>query len=240
LLEMLAVVKEFCMFLLDPLSHVARWRHARLHLTLGLLTCALLLVSCSGLNQGGATTGQTAAATPSQQPLSKLHWCKSPFILFRNEHAPAAGTPTATSAPSGSPTPSTLTDWTQIKPLLGFSVYLPSTLPITSCLVSASGTVNDPVFGSSFIIGYTLPDKSPFSFSEAPARPNGSAFQCTTIKSGGAATRTPQASPTQTPILLCTGVKGTTNIVFSGRGSQASLKQTFDSLQADVAWVPAA
>ena len=46
------------------------------------------------------------------------------------------------------------------------------------------------------------------------------------------------ASPTQVPILLCTGVKSTTNIVFSSRGNETALKKTFDTLQSNVAWVP--
>jgi hypothetical protein len=141
-----------------------------------------------------------------------------------------------------------LTDWSQVKPLLGFTVYLPAMLPPRSCLVSASGTVDDPIFGGSFIIGYTLPDKSPISFSEAPSRPNGSDFQCTSMKSatisaparGAGVTPTPRVSPTQSQILACIGIKGTTNIVFSGHGTQASLKQIFDNLKPDVAWVPAA
>jgi hypothetical protein len=228
---------------------------------------SFLLASCSSLSFGSGSASPTANATPSQLPLSKLHWCKKPFILFRDEHAPATKTPTATatpstattpgatakasatSAPTGSPTLSTLTDWSQVKPLLGFTVYLPSTLPPQSCLVSVSGTVDDPIFGGSFIIGYTLPDKSPISFSEAPSRPNGSNFQCTSMKGAtisapatatAGITATPQSSPTQPQILACIGIKGTTNIVFSGRGTAASLKQIFDNLKPDVAWEPAA
>ncbi len=252
------------MFIPQSSSLVARRRYKWFYLSICLLLSSFFLASCSGLSFGGSTT-PTAKPTPSKQPLAKLHWCNNkPFILFRDEHAPSAGTPTATpttvsttpgatatasatSTPTGSPTPSTLTDWTQIAPLLGFTVYLPATLPNNSCLVSASGTVNDPIFGSNFIIGYLLPDKSPISFSEAPTRSNNIDFQCTSTKSStssttsgpGAGTPTVQASPTQVPILLCTGVKANTNIVFSSRGNETTLKQTFDTLQPNVAWVPA-
>jgi hypothetical protein len=257
---MIRVVKEFCMFVAQFSSLVMRWRYKWFYLTISLLLSSFFLGSCSGLSLGGPTT-PTATPTPSNLPLAKLHWCNKPFILFRDEHAPVSGTPTATATaattpgatatasatPNGSPTPSTLTDWSQISPLLGFTVYLPTTLPNNSCLVSASGTVNDPIFGGNFIIGYLLPDKSPISFSEAPSRSNNIDFQCTSTKSGsanttltpGAGTPTAQASPTQVPILLCTGVKSTTNIVFSSRGNETALKKTFDTLQPDVAWVPA-
>lgn len=250
------------MFVAQFSSLVMRWQSKWFYLTISLLLSSFFLASCSGLSLGGPTT-PTATPTPSNTPLAKLHWCNKPFILFRDEHAPVSGTPTATATaattpgatatatatvtPSGSPTPSTLTDWSQIAPLLGFTVYLPTTLPNNSCLVSASGTVNDPIFGGSFIIGYLLPDKSPISFSEAPSRSNNIDFQCTSTKSGntnttptpGAGTPVAHASPTQVPILLCTGVRSTTNIVFSSRGNETVLKKTFDTLQPNVAWVPA-
>lgn len=248
------------MFVAQFSSLVMRWQYKWFYLTISLLLSSFFLASCSGLSFGVPTT-PTATPTPSNMPLAKLHWCNKPFILFRDEHAPVSGTPTATATaaatagatatasatPSGSPTPSTLTDWSQIAPLLGFTVYLPTTLPNNSCLVSASGTVNDPIFGGSFIIGYLLPDKSPLSFSEAPSRSNNIDFQCTSTKSGstnttptpGAGTPAAHASPTQIPILLCTGVKNTTNIVFSSRGNETVLKKTFDTLQPNVTWVPA-
>ncbi len=240
--------------------HVARWRYLWVYPATCLLLSSFLLISCSGLNSGGGSSASSAKASSSQSPLIQLHWCKKPFILFRDEHAPTTVTPAAqatpsttataratATAPAGSPTPSTLTDWSQVKPLLGFTVYLPSTLPPQSCLVSVSGTINDPVFGGSFIIGYTLPDKSPMSFSEAPSRPNGGDFQCTTMKSvtisalasSTANTSTPQSTPTQAPTMYCIGNKGTTNIVFSWHGTAASLKQIFDNLKPDVAWIPA-
>src|SRR5450759_61378 len=157
------------------------------------------------------------------------------------------GTPTATATTSPTPTtpgqPTTITDWSQIEPNLGFTVYLPATLPAKTCLVSVSGTVHDPIFGGNFIIGYLLPDGSPLSLSEAPMRTNSRDFQCTSSK--GTSPQNPGTpgvtpGPTQIPILLCTGAKDTTDVVFSMKGSEESLKKFFDALQPNVEWAPVA
>ncbi len=223
---------------------------------------------------GGGSSTPTAHPTPSNVTLSKLHWCNKPFIVFRDEHAPVTGTPTgsgstptatattgatpgvtATGTAGNTPTPTvtttpppsgptTVTDWSQVQPNLGFTVYLPTTLPKTACLVSAYGTLHDPIFGGNFIIGYQLADGTPISLSEAPVRSNSNdgAFQCTaskTVSKTPSGTPTVTASPTQVPMLLCTGARDTTNVVFSAQGSEESLKQFFDALQPDVNWVPA-
>ena len=251
-------------------SFVVRWRYIGLCLSICLLVSSFILVSCSNVSLGAGGSGPKTTPTPSRVALSNLHWCNKSFIVFRDEHAPvtvtrASGTPaatatattgstpgaTATTSASGTPTaipsPTTLTDWSQIKPNLGFTVYLPPTLPGNTCLVSASGTLNDPIFGGNFIIGYLLPDTSPLSLSEAPVRTNSREFQCTASKGEASQVSqiphttnspTPTAGPTKVPVLLCTGVKDSTSIVFSERGSEASLKQFFDALRPDVAWVP--
>jgi len=257
-------------------------RYLCLCLTICLLLSSFLLMSCSGVSLGGGGSTPTAKPTPSQLALARLHWCNKPFILFRDEHAPVTGTgvinhapttatvsgtpgstatttagstPTATVSPTTGGTPTTLTNWSQIKPNLGFTVYLPATLPNNTCLVSASGTLNDPIFGGNFIIGYLLPDKSPISLSEAPLRTNSRDFQCTSPKGEASHVSTSVSpstsvinhaptpaltpSPTVVPTLLCTGVKDNTSIVFSGRGDETSLKKFFDALKPNVAWVPA-
>jgi hypothetical protein len=114
--------------------------------------------------------------------------------------------------------------------------------------------LHDPIFGGNFIIGYLLPNSNPISLSEAPVRSNSPQFQCSSAKgdtgssseasmralgSSTIATPVTVASPTQTPVLLCTGARDNTNIVFSARGTETSLKQFFDTLQPDVEWVPA-
>lgn len=158
--------------------------------------------------------------------------------------ATTGGTATATATPSPTPSsPTTITDWSQVEPNLGFTVFLPATLPPKTCLVSVSGTVHDPIFGGNFIIGYLLPDGSPLSLSEAPMRTNSRDFQCTSPKGTSTPTTgTPgiTPSPTQVPVLLCTGAKEDTNVVFSMRGSETALKQFFDTLQPKVEWVPVA
>jgi hypothetical protein len=230
----------------------------------------LLSCSGLNFSGGGGSTSPTSKPTSSQVALTNLHWCNKPFIVFRDLHAPvtvtptagtattattggtpgatAGGTPTATSTASPTPStsgpPTTITDWSQVEPNLGFTVFLPETLSAKTCLVSASGTVHDPTFGGNFIIGYLLPDGSSLSLSEAPLRTNSRDFQCTS-SSRGTAPQNPvtpgvTSSPTQAPILICTGAKDNTNVVFSLRGNEASLKQFFDALQPGVKWVPAA
>lgn len=265
------------MFVSQSSSFVVRWRYVWLYMATCLLLSSFFLVSCSGPSFGGGTSSSspTAKPTPSQVPLAKLHWCNKPFVLFRDEHAtvtgtssngtPATATASGTAATTATPTvatsptaavgtPTTVTDWSQVKPNLGFTVFLPATLPNGSCLVSASGTLHDPIFGGNFIIGYLLSNSNPISLSEAPLRSNSRDFQCTSPKGDTAqgssdatirlpaslatSTPAPTASPTQVPILLCTGVRENTNIVFSGRGTATSLKQFFDALQSDVEWVP--
>ena len=237
---------------------VVRWRFIWLCLSTCLLLSSFILVSCSGVNVGSSAARPTAKPTIPQVSLSKLHWCNKPFIIFRDEHAPVTltpggGTSTATakattgSTPAAIPSPTTLTEWSQIKPNLGFTVFLPAALPAATCLVSASGTLNDPIFGGNFIIGYLLPDTSPLSLSEAPVRTNSREFQCTASKGEASqvsqiphTTNSPTAGPTKVPVLLCTGVKDSTSIVFSRPGSEQSLKQFFDALQPNVTWVPGA
>ncbi|MEO8955468.1 MAG: hypothetical protein ABI396_14490 [Ktedonobacteraceae bacterium] len=249
-------------------SCVVHRRQVWLSLFIGFLLSSFFLVSCSGLSLGGSAT-PTAQATPSQVALSKLRWCNKPFIVFRDEHAPltgtpggssstptatattgttpgatatVGGTPTATTTPATGGSPTTVTDWSQVEPNLGFTIYLPATLPRTACLVSVYGTLHDPIFGGNFIIGYQLADGTPISLSEAPMRTNNPTFQCTVSKAAAktsSGTPTATASATQVPLLLCTGARDTTNIVFSARGTEASLKQFFDALQPNIHWVPA-
>src|SRR6266567_6366872 len=254
------VVKEFFMLVRQSSSFVVRWRYIGLCLSICLLVSSFILVSCSNVSLGAGGSGPKTNPTPSRVALSKLHWCNKSFIIFRDEHAPVTLTPgggtstvtakaTTGSTPTAIPSPTTLTEWSQIKPNLGFTVFLPAALPAKTCLVSASGTLNDPIFGGNFIIGYLLPDTSPLSLSEAPVRTNSREFQCTASKGEASQVSqiphttnspTPTAGPTKVPVLLCTGVKDSTSIVFSRPGSEQSLKQFFDALQPNVTWVPGA
>lgn len=253
-----------------------------LALTLLLLIGSMALAACTGLNFGSSSSGGvTPTSTPSRQALSKLSWCGKPLVLFRDEGAPgsptatgtatatvtatttATGTVTATGTATGTATatatrtatsgPTTITDWSQVQPELGFTVYLPTTLPTKTCLVSVSGTIHDPIFGGSFIIGYLLPDHSSISLSEAPLRSQSQQFQCSpssTVSGTPSANGTPKsgtatpgkgatATATATPTQLCSGAKGNTNIFFSAPGTTAQLQQFFSALQPDVDWTPA-
>jgi len=235
-------------------SLLVRWRLGG-YIAVSVLLASVLLMSCSNPFGGGAN--QTATTTSSSLALAKLKWCARPFVVFRDEHPAAAAqtttpavtaTVTASATRSATPVPATLTDWSQVKPLLGFTVYLPTSLPNGTCLVSASGTVHDPIFGGSFTIGYLLPNHTALSLSEAPQGSNSLSFQCTQSSGSGsapqatrAAAATPGASPTATaqPYEVCSGVKGTTNVVFSAEGSMSFLTQFYNQLQPNVDWLPA-
>lgn len=247
-------------------------------LTTVLVLMNIFLAACS-TSLGGSTSSSTATPTPSDVPIAQLHWCGKKSMLFRDEGAvtptttssPTPGvtataaatatiTPgaTASSTAANTPTstvtvapgtPTTITDWSQVEAGLGFTVYLPATLPAGTCLVNAQATIHDPIIGGSFTIGYLLPDHSALSLSQAPLISHNTAFQCNTSngttpqanstpKSG-----TPVASPKATqeaPLLLCSGAKDNkTNIVMSARGSVDQLQQIFNNLQPNVTWIPA-
>jgi len=220
--------------------HFLSSRHTwRLSMLMGcMLLAGAVLASCTGLNLGGSAsptaTGKAATPTAATSALARLHWCDKPLMVFRD--LAASGTPGVT---VGNPT--TLTDWNQVKPKLGFTVYLPATLPSGSCLVSASGTVRDPILGSNFVIGYVLPDHSSITLSQAPQRTQSTAFQCSPVaaSTNGTKAKTPTPVATQGPTQFCSGARGSTNIVFSSHGKTAALQQFFNALQPDVDWVPA-
>ena len=222
-----------------------------------LLLSMIFLAACTTPFSGsqGASTG---TATPSKLRLAQLHWCAQPSKLFRDEgavtpKATASTTPVVTSTTTVTPTavasgsPRTISDWSEVVAGLGFTVYLPATLPPGTCLVNAQATIHDPIIGGSFTIGYLLPDHSALSLSEAPLISQNTAFQCNpsnavvpqtnnTPKGG-----TPIVSPgttQQVSVLLCSGAKGTTNVVMSARGSSDSLQQIFQNLQPNISWIP--
>lgn len=239
-----------------------------LSLAAGIFLICLSLSACSS-PFGGATP----TATSATQSLSKISWCAKPLMIFRDEDATAITTATATATTSatstptgtatanvtgtasatstsgtqitGTATPQTVTDWSLVKANLGFTVYLPTTLPNNSCLVSAQATIHDPIFGGSFTIGYLLPDHTPLSFSEAPLKSQNTSFQCsatgsTTPTTGGTPGKAiPTPTPTPNSSQLCSGAKNTTNIVLSGPGTSAHLQQIFTSLQPNINWIPA-
>ena len=237
---------------LPSLSYVVRWLTARAPktghamrspqkyaglfcLAASLFLCSMFFSACSNPFGGSSSVTPTAS---TQQGLSAIHWCGKPLMVFRDE---GAVTPTAT-ATAASVTPSTITNWSVVKSNLGFTVYLPASLPRGACLVSAQATIHDAIYAGkgSFTIGYLLPDHTPLSLSEAPLKLQSAAFQCeqkATPTGNGKPATTPTASTT--PVQLCSGAKSATNIVIGGAGTVQHLQQIFDGLHSDINWMPA-
>lgn len=229
---------------------------------LALVVPGFFLAACSGLSFGGSgsspTPKATAPSTPSpssslQVELSQIHWCGKPVMIFRDEGAisstlssstPGTGstpTPVRTGTPSVAGTPKTVTNWAEVEPNLGFTVYLPQKLPQSACLVSAIGTLHDPILGGSFVITYLLADHSSISLSEAPLRTQSIEFQCSvnTGSNTGSGKSGATPNPSHVPMQLCSGARDTTNIVFSAQGDTSTLQEFFNALQPGVNWVPA-
>jgi len=165
-------------------------------------------------------------------------------VLFQDDGASKVSTPGVTPTVVVTPqaTPRTVTDWSQVEPNLGFSVYLPQTLPVGSCLTSTYGTFHDPVLGASFTIGYLLPDHTALSFSEAPLASQNTQFQCspsTTTGSQGKTSATPTPGTTVVPLQECTGAHGSTSITLLAHGDTTTLQKFFGALQPHVNWQPA-
>jgi len=190
-----------------------------------------------------ATATTTATTTPTATTTTPTG---SPTAATT---ATAGGSPTATATATAAPgTPTTITDWAVVKADLSFTVFLPTSLPRATCLVSVQATVHDPTFGGSFLIGYLLPDHTSITISEAPLTSQSTTFQCnvsgssSTQKNNPSSTATPQATisptPTPVPLELCSGARNTTNIVLSARRSVEYLQQVFNNLQPGVTWIP--
>lgn len=208
------------------------------------LLIGILLISFSGVPVGG-NTGSTGSPAAASVAIAKLRWCGKPMMVFRDEGVSTTGTPASGDSqitPTVTATARTIPDLAQFKPGLGFTVFLPETLPSATCLLSVSGTSRDPVFGSSFTIGYLMSDHSALSLSEAPARRSQNAdFQCspTTAASSGSATPVAGAANAQNNVQLCSGIRGNTSIVFSARGTPVTLRRFFQELRPSVDWLPA-
>jgi hypothetical protein len=247
-----------------------------LYLAASLILMSMLLSACSGLfggssaptptpstrplsrigwctkplmvfrDEGAVTPTPTTTATGTVTPTATATGTATPTATATGTATPTQ-TPGATSSPTAGPgTPTTITDWSVVKANLGFTLYLPASLPNGSCLVSAQATIHDPIFGGSFTIGYLLPDHSSLSISEAPLKSQNVTFQCnptslatTPTATAGSKSTPVAATPTSTPNQLCSGAKDTTNIVLSGPGNESNLQQIFNSLQPNVNWIPA-
>jgi len=172
---------------------------------LGLIG-VLTLAGCNLFGGGGPSSG-------GDQSLTQISWCDRKDISFIDESAPSA-------AP--------VTNWADVKDQLGFTYYLPSSLPKGACLMFAGGKIHDPVFnGGMFSITYSLPDSGPLVFSETPKLSNASTnVQCL-------------QSSLDAKTNICQGVVGDTNVTIASRLSTSAIQNYYSSLKGNLAWVPA-
>jgi hypothetical protein len=166
-------------------------------------------------------------ATSDQAALSALPWCVQPQIGFVDN-----------SSSSGQ----TITAWNQVKGELGFTPYLPASLPKGSCLDLVGGAIHDPVFGGHLSITWILPGNNPLSFSEAPKRGNSATSpQCAqgagTTPAAGA---TPTAGQPTSPTTVCIGVAGNTSVTVASFLPQSQIVTYFNNLEPASNWEPAA
>lgn len=182
-----------------------------------------LLVVLTGCSLFG---GDSTPVTTSDVGLNQLSWCDRPLVNFQDNSTTSQAT---------------LTNWDDVKGQLGFTTYLPSTLPKGACLVLAGGSIHDPIFGGQFKITYDLPNGVPISFSEAPKRPN-IPDKLTCIQ-GATDAGTPVSTPASPSLAdstaICLGVIANTSITIASRQAQSDVQTLFKSLQANVDWVPA-
>lgn len=167
----------------------------------------LLLAGCTLFNGGGGSSGA--------QSLSDLSWCdthQSP--RFQDDSTPSQPV---------------LSNWTDVKDQLGFTVYLPSSLPKGTCLALAGGSIHDPIYGGHLEVTYLLPgqpDQVPLAFSEAPKRSGmSSSVQCV---------QSPQDSKTT----ICLGAIDNTSVTIASRQSSSQLQSVFSSLTSNANWLP--
>lgn len=189
---------------------------------LGALALALL-VALSGCSLFG---GDSSSNNSNGVSLNQLPWCDRPLINFQD---------------NSTTTQATLTSWDDVKGQLGFTTYLPTTLPKGSCLVLAGGSIHDPIFGGQFKITYDLPNGVPISFSEAPKRPN-IPEKLTCIQGStdlGTPVSTPASPSSADTTTICLGVIANTSVTIASRQSQNDVQALFQSLKANVDWVPA-
>jgi hypothetical protein len=195
-----------------------------------LLTLLLGVAACAS----GPGPGPDGGVSLDQVP-----WCDQPSINFQDD---------------GKLTRPMVSDWKSVKGQLGFTPYLPASLPKGSCLALAGGSIHDPVFGGRFLITYYLPKTGPLSFSEAPKSASGSnalsdKVQCSQAGQGATpsatASGTPGAAGSGTPtataapaLTVCLGTISGTNVSVASAQSPADLEAMFKALQPNVEWVP--
>jgi hypothetical protein len=168
----------------------------------GMLLVVMILAGCSPSSSG------TSGAKPA---LTSIPWCDRPSFNFVDDSTQAQPP---------------INDWNQVRDQLGFTLYLPSSLPKGSCLVLAGGSVHDPIYGAHVSLTWDVaPDMSPLSFSEAPRRGAGAKPQC-------------EASSQDAKVSICLGSIKDTSITVVARETPAQLQSFFNGLQPNVEWLP--
>lgn len=179
----------------------------------------MLLAACNPFSSGTGIGGNENTIA-----LAKTPWCDKPLINFQDDSTTSQAT---------------ITKWEQVHDQLGFTPYLPATLPKGSCLALAGGSIHDPIYGGHFSITYIVPQTGPISFSEAPKRANlGDTTQCSQDAPQGTPTAQ-QATPATAPSTVCIGAIAKTSITIAARQPTSDVQKIFSTLQADVPWVPA-
>lgn len=170
--------------------------------------CVLALGGC-GLGGGSAKTHVSTTIA-----LNTVPWCGGQSLLSFQDDSTTAQT--------------TITDWSKIETQLGFTPYLPATLPKDTCLALAGGTIHDPIYGGHLSVTYIMPSIGPVSFSEAPVHQGQqSTLQCVT-------------STQDKSTSICLGVQGTTTVTIASKQSTTDLEKLFKTLKPQANWTPAA
>ncbi len=214
-------------------SLLAKWSWG----SLAMLLVSGLLAGCLGFD--GNTSGTDSAHSVA---LSKLLWCNNKADqTFMNDAPQVTSSSSSTSTESVNETPVAIS-WNVLKANLGFTLFLPATLPDGSCLLKPFGWVHNASSHNSFIITYVLPDRNSLTIAQTLQTGTNIPFQCfvspdpSTMKG-----ETPTVAPDKklAPIQLCSGVRDKTNITFSARWTPKQMQQFFNGLQPDVDWMPA-
>ena len=177
-------------------------------MVVAMVATALALVGCGPF--GGDSQSNTSTG-PQTVKLSDVSWCDRPILQFQDD---------------ATTNQTVLTAWSKVSGQLGFTPYLPQTMPKGTCLVLAGGSIHDPIYGGHLSITYQLPDTGSLSFSEAPKHPSlGNATQCSQDTQNKDTT-------------VCLGTMGNTSITIAARQTPAQLQALFKSLQPNVPWLP--
>lgn len=176
----------------------------------GLALLALTVAGCS-LGGGGSSGNGGSGGAAGDQNLNALAWCDQPLISFQDDSQQSQQ----------------ITSWSAVKDQLGFTPYLPVTLPAGSCLDLVGGTIHDPIFGGHLSITWVLPKTGALSFSEAPKR--------------GAVSSTPQCAQSQQgsdATTICIAAVQNTSVTIAAHLSASDIQSYFGNLQPNVDWQP--